>query len=492
LTTRYAQWWRGPALVALTAAFALWQSWQRWLHPLIDTGRDLYIPERLLQGARLYRDIRYQYPPLTPYLLAGITRMIGSSLAAYTAIGIAQSIAICLLLALIARKLAGPLAASVVALLFVAINLSGFIFPYTYAATIGMAFLLAAYACVVYERPWLAVVFAVLASWCKVEYAVAALIVMLVVPRLAATVVALNAALFAVAAWHWRDNIFPSSLTSSAIAHQFYAKVSGRDQWLTIVGEAVLVMSAIAITRSRQRWLIALGIAVTLFIPVNAFFRAWGIAQFALLGWAWARQRALLTPVLFSIAATLRIPFNTAPEWYGLVLVLPLYVLIACVLFKRPLWLPLVAALCLKSLYAQHLTYAGRDFPIHSARGTFYDWNRDRADAINAFLARAHGGTLVVFPEGLTLNYLAGMRTPLTFHTFTPIETADRAIESRILGELQAHRPDRIVIVSRNVREFGYEGFGIDYDRRLLAWVRLNYRVEFRRTGGMFDITAFY
>src|SRR5215470_17656168 len=61
------RWWIELALVLLlfvVAAVAFTQSYQRWLDPIIDTGRDLYIPGQIDQGARLYRDIRYQYPPL--------------------------------------------------------------------------------------------------------------------------------------------------------------------------------------------------------------------------------------------------------------------------------------------------------------------------------------------------------------------------------------------------------------------------------------------
>src|SRR6185436_19193189 len=89
----------GAVLVVAVAIVALLQSWQRWLEPIIDTGRDLYIPEQLARGAKLYRDLRYQYPPLAPYLLA---LMPDRSLAAYTILGILQSavVAACLWLSL--------------------------------------------------------------------------------------------------------------------------------------------------------------------------------------------------------------------------------------------------------------------------------------------------------------------------------------------------------------------------------------------------------
>ncbi|MCA1733829.1 MAG: hypothetical protein LC732_09525, partial [Acidobacteria bacterium] len=60
-----------PALAAIAALAVgvLALSWNRWLEPIIDLGRDLYIPEAMAGGARLYDDLLYFYPPLTPSIL---------------------------------------------------------------------------------------------------------------------------------------------------------------------------------------------------------------------------------------------------------------------------------------------------------------------------------------------------------------------------------------------------------------------------------------
>jgi hypothetical protein len=48
--------WLGPAdaviltIVVAIAVVALAQSWNRWLDPIVDAGRDLYIPEQLRHG----------------------------------------------------------------------------------------------------------------------------------------------------------------------------------------------------------------------------------------------------------------------------------------------------------------------------------------------------------------------------------------------------------------------------------------------------------
>ena len=113
-----------------------------------------------------------------------------------------------------------------------------------------------------------------------------------------------------------------------------------------------------------------------------------------------------------------------------------------------------------------------------SPRGTFYDANPDRAEALNELIARVRGGTLAVLPEGITSNYLTESRTTLTFHTFTPVETASAEVEDSIIAEFKSRPPERVAIVSRDVSEYGYQGFGIDYDRRLWGYLFDAYSVE--------------
>jgi hypothetical protein len=198
------------------------------------------------------------------------------------------------------------------------------------------------------------------------------------------------------------------------------------------------------------------------------------------------RSSSLILFSIFSIASTLRVPLNVTPAWYGCVLIVPLYALIAWVVFaelprlgvRSVWWLPLIAAFCVRDLFEQHQRYALKAFPIVSTRGVFLDANPDRARVLNEFIKVVRSGTLAVMPEGITLNYLTRTTTPLTFQTFTPPETADPAIESVVIEELGRRPPDRIAIVSRDVREYGYYAFGNDYDRRLAAYLFTHYDVE--------------
>ena len=489
----------GLALLVLVAAIALFQSWQRWLDPIIDTGRDLYIAEQLLAGTRLYRDIRYQYPPLAPYLLAAITALIGHSLAAYIAIGIAQSAAIAAGLWIALRRAAGDVAAFAATLMFLALSFCGastwganFIFPYAYASTIGMALMIAALAAFICARNALALALLLAASWCKVEYAVAALVIVTFLAaarRLAWRQLAAFAAGAAVTLAYFiviRDNIFSAALTRGPIAERFFAVVSGRAGWKdsleqALIGVAIVAAIALLLRLPQRWWTIALVLALSVAGASHAFIRGWGLLQWIVLVYAFIRDRngPLLVFAAFSAATTLRIPLAVSPNWYGFVLVVPVYALIAYVC-RDVWWLPLIVLLSGHDLVEQHQRYAEKQFPIVSPRGTFYDWNADRARILDDLIARVHGGTLAVMPEGITLNYLTQTRTTLTVHTFTPVETAYPEVEQEIVRELQAHPPDRVAIVDRDVREYGYRGFGIDYDQRVVALLRARYAVEAR------------
>lgn len=507
-------------IVAAVAAIAFAQSYARWLDPIIDTGRDLYIPEQLANGAKLYRDIRYQYPPLAPYLLSLITGVIGHSLASYMAIGIAQSAVIVATLWMALRRAAGVVPAFAATLSFAALSFCGastwganFLFPYSYGATIGMALLCVALASFIYLRNTVALTALVLASWCKVEYAIAALLIVVIlavarrvtIAQIASFIAAMIASV-AAASLIFRDtnwlsgNIF-AAWQHGARATRFFELVSGTAMWreqLTQLALGLAGIVGIALLMRTGRWVAAIPIVIIgILIGNHSFFHAWALLQWVALGWALLRDREspLVIFAAFSAASTLRIPLNVSPSWYGFALTIPVFALAAysllCYIPRRSamalLWLLPFAANAAGDLWEQHERYALKSSPILSSRGTFYDWNADRARILNALIATVHDGTLVVVPEGLTINYLTRTRTPLTFHTFTPVETADATVETEILRELIAHPPDRVALVTRDVREYGSRGFGIDYGLRIVALLHSRYRVERAWHGDRFD-----
>ena len=67
-------------LHAVTFAALTWWSWRKWADPLVDFGRELYVPWQLANGKVLYRDIAHFFGPFSQYLNALWFRLFGVSL----------------------------------------------------------------------------------------------------------------------------------------------------------------------------------------------------------------------------------------------------------------------------------------------------------------------------------------------------------------------------------------------------------------------------
>lgn len=558
-----SRWLALASLLAIAAvgAFALNQSWEGWLHPIIDAGRDLYIPEQLRSGTKLYRDIAYFYPPLAPYALAMITSLAGSSLHSYALTGIVLAALVASTMFGIARTHSGELAAFSAGLLFVSVCMVGssaygsnFLFPYSHNAVFGMAlFLLFEWAMVASfvngatrGRITAAMVSGALCSLTKIEFIAFVLATIAVGGVLAwvtrqarpgavvrTSLVLLSGVLAAWAAtWlFFLDagglffaNVIPPSLLSGSVAKAFYAKVSGTDRLgynltlalaggLAVCVHVILLRMLDAASRRERRSarIAATGLALVLisgaawFLGSDLFFRGWTLIQVCLVPFAVrdlallrrepARTRLAVMPLLlwFSACGTSRIWLNLAPVWYGFFLMLPVILLIVHVLFRylpdkgvytrraAAMWIPLLLVIAGRNLMEQRVAYEGKPFAIESSRGTIRDYSAERASVLNEFLGYAESARLeelVMIPEGLTVNYLASVRNPTRYHTFTPAEMPTRESERPIVEELARVRPHHIAITTQEAAAFGDLHFGRDYGTEILRFVREHYELE--------------
>lgn len=80
--------WVGPGLIVLANVVMLLSFWGRAPDPIIDFGRELYIPWRLTAGQQLYRDFTYFNGPFSPYFNALIFKIFGVSLQTLTILNV--------------------------------------------------------------------------------------------------------------------------------------------------------------------------------------------------------------------------------------------------------------------------------------------------------------------------------------------------------------------------------------------------------------------
>lgn len=86
--------------------------------------------------------------------------------------------------------------------------------------------------------------------------------------------------------------------------------------------------------------------------------------------------------------------------------------------------------------------------------------------------------TILVLPEGITINYLLRRTTATRYTNFMPIENFMYG-ESNILKSIQQSQPDYILLVHKNTGEYGYRFFGSPgYGDEIMQWIGDNYEVR--------------
>ena len=132
--------------------------------------------------------------------------------------------------------------------------------------------------------------------------------------------------------------------------------------------------------------------------------------------------------------------------------------------------------------------------------GTAYGWYRSRTLPIGSgadrFYASTIGGqgqaarsalrmleetvppdaTLAVLPEGVMLNYLLRLESPLRVINLMPPELMAFG-EDDVLRSLAARPPDFVLLIHKDTREYGYPQFGRDvrYGLRTVVWINEHY-----------------
>jgi hypothetical protein len=141
-------------VLAATLLVLVWWSWGKWLDPLVDFGRELYLPWQITEGRVLYRDLASFNGPLSPYANALWFTIGGASLRTIVAANSALALLLAWLLFALFRRFSTPAVALTAALVFVLgfsvshTVLTGnynFITPYSHELTHGMILTVAAF-----------------------------------------------------------------------------------------------------------------------------------------------------------------------------------------------------------------------------------------------------------------------------------------------------------------------------------------------------------
>lgn len=207
------------------------------------------------------------------------------------------------------------------------------------------------------------------------------------------------------------------------------------------------------------------------------------------------RDPRLAVLCLFSLLMILRMVLHVHPGHYGFYLLVPGLIALGVLTFRivpgllksellRKAWT--IGFACVFVLLGwQQFTltryaYNLKTMKMETPRGTIIGFPDDRtigsADLVNFLYQHTKPeDKVVVFPEGLAINFFAGRPNPLYDYSFLPQDLTDPALERSIVGEMKQKRVDYVVILNRPVQEYGRQGFGIDYAHIIWSHIREDY-----------------
>jgi hypothetical protein len=557
-----------------------WWSWLKWPDPIIDFGRELYVPWQITRGKVLYRDIESLFGPLSPHVNALWFRLFGVSLLTLVVVNLALFAAVVAGVHRSVRLCTDRFAASVASLATVALfgflQLAGvgnynFATPYAHEATHGMALAIAvvlalhaaidrhraapgaiaglAFGLLLLTKPEvsLAAAAAALAAFggAAALGASGRRLLRTLVPLFAGCVAIPPVLFFLHLRQHMDDAValgavargWTTALGTSIASSAFYVTGMGLDRPVLNAARAAMALAAflafvgamVAVCRTESGWPIApaarrIGrlalLAVAAASILLGFTRglpliALAAVAFAAASLARARQDrpeamrllALLTWSTFALVLLAKLGLNARIHHYGFYLALPaatVVIVIVCGLAPRALaarddragarWCRHLATMAVIAAVAPYLVlsnalYRTKTVPVGSGADRFLATRADGywqgvgvRDALAALESmRAPGDTLAVLPEGVMLNYLARMDSPLRVINLMPPELLAFG-EAEALRALAARPPRFVVLVHRDVSEYGYPPFGSDprYGQRTVSWVVSRYRAVAR------------
>jgi 4-amino-4-deoxy-L-arabinose transferase-like glycosyltransferase len=587
-------WWPDllyGGLLAWLAIYLLNLSWRKWPDPIVDVGREFYLPWRLSQGAVLYRDLQHMYGPFSPYFNSLVFRIGGVSLTSLIVANILIYAGILSLLYYFLRAGWGRFAAFVACVAFVGVfsfsHLVGignynFIMPYAHEATHGILLVLL----LIWTLRGL------LDDGARWKYFCAGLLVgvaILMKPEtlLAAGVVSLGAILLS-AREHFRTVragwavkillLLAGGLAPMAVAALLFHLGAGfswtealRDVntgWINVFVYTNALSSPMQkasmgtdnlggnLLREALAGGLAVGFAGTAAWACR-FFPQWGkgaevlcgiflvvvalvlagmvdwlnigpaipgmlLCAAALEAWKlWRRPRpatfdeqtAIRVMLWLAGAAFLfRMAFNPRVYHYGffqapvatvvgvatLLVAVPDYFELQGPL--RKLYQGVIAALVLWAtstvIQQSRIHLELQTFPVGTGGDQFFAFDPEHVDPSGAlvevarqYLAGDPGAhSLLVLPEGVTLNYLLRLPNPTPYYVFDPSQIVNHGTD--IMQRLNASPPDRIVLLSRDLTEYGVGKFGEspDHGSAIMDFIMDNYHPVYQQGGDPLDV----
>jgi hypothetical protein len=567
-------------VLAGLSTFFIYVSWLKWPDPLIDFGRELYLPWRITQGALLFKDDAHLYGPLSPYLNSVFFRLGGVGLTTLVAANVVIYAGILSLLYYLVRAGWGRWAAFVACGFFIGVfsfsHLVGidnytFLTPYSHEMTHGTLLIL----CLIATMR--VAVRSLRSVYVAASGVLAGLSLLLKPEIIFAACAVVTGAIFLIFVRDFRKRewarwfraagmFFVAGCAPMIVAALLFwlrggfslaeAAHNANFAWLAVIQAARESQSL----RSDPFQLAALGFdRPWRNMGVEALWGAAAIILAASFAWgtAFFRRAPKVQKALLSVVALLVLAAATRVQWLNMGYALPgillcgaliemvrtlsgaeetrivrvlLWMSAAAMLARMALsprvyhygfvqaalagvvsiailvssvpdfirlddasrkWYQAIVTLVVAGIVAVVASnsmqfYSYHTLPVGEGDDQFYTVDQNLSPTgllveqarqfIEMDKAQNNVHSLLVLPEGVMLNYLTRLPNPISYYFFAPFVLAYGRVDD-ILHRLDASPPDRIIVISRDMREFGVGRFGDspEHGQKLIEYIVQNY-----------------
>lgn len=436
---------------------------------MIDSYREVYIPQQILDGKCLYKDIFVIYPPLAYLINALLLKIFGNNITTLYFAGLFSTMGVIYFTYEIAKKffikiIPFAICLFIIAGLVLSPNVFNSFLPYSYGILYGILFALASVYFALNKKFPLSYLFYSLAILCKYEF-------ILLLPLL----------IFWSKKRDWQKNIIaifsPIFLTTIVLFLQGlrFEDIKATLEIINIMSQAKTLYwfySVMGLTFRLELIPIYFTNIIKFLIPIYWIqyqeILIWALPVILFLG---AFKFKNLSPTeKFIILATLLISFKVffalTLQSYG-VYFLPFAIISLFILIPNKLRKYFTALLIIWSFVIGSFninTLLNKKTEINKLT-QYIQQNTKPSDRV------------VVYPESLNVNIKSNRKSDNKFYSLIPLYVETFG-ENLIIKRLEQTKPEYIVINNYNTSAYYFQNFGIDYAQNIFKWIEKNYQLE--------------
>lgn len=474
---------------------------------IVDSFREAYISEQVLNGQVLYKNIFTIYAPFSYLFNSVLFKFFGINLRVLYFAGLLAAIGILNLVYLISNKFMAKMYSLSIVLFIISAsllspNVFNFFFPYSYGVLYGLLFILGAIYCGLNKKFFLAYLFYSFAVCNKYEFILFLpvlvyasgkkdilknFVALIIPPIFTFTPLVIQGLRF--------EHLVTSVqilfvMSSTKTLYWFYSVMGLVFRWELVpiyVTNFLKVFIPLMFTYYFRSWWLTIILLIYFYFIVTPEILIYAFPLILILFVQKFRtlSKDKIFLVIGSLLVSIKMFFALTLQSYGVFFLpfalIPIFILIPKRFKKSLLILILICSLVLGIKNTTSL--AGKNVCVKTGKGVVFT-GKNYGNSINELINYIEENIskqekVLVYPECLAINFLAGRDSDNKFYSLIPLYVETFG-EDLITGRFEVTKPEYIIISNYDTSNYYYSHFGQDYAGAIFNYTLENYEMQTR------------